>query len=46
MAQGWDSGMTLGYVMGREGGEGSGGGPICAPVADSFQCMAKTITIL
>ena len=33
------------------GGEGGGrgvqdGGDVCAPMADSFQCMAKTTTIL
>ena len=32
---------------GGEGwGEGSGWGATCAPMADSCQCMAKTITIL
>ena len=28
------------------GGGGSGQGDTCTPVADSYQCMAKTTTIL
>ena len=31
--------------MGREVGEGIKMGNTCTPVADSYQCMAKTTTI-
>ena len=32
--------------MGREVGAGFRMGNICKPMADSYQCMAKTTTIL
>ena len=35
--EGWD---------GEEGGRGFRMGDICTPMADSFQCMAKSNTIL
>ena len=41
-AQGWCTGMTLGDGMGREVGASFSMGNTCAPVADSYQCMAKT----
>ena len=36
-SKGWD---------GEVGGEDSGWGDICTPMADSCDCMAKTTTIL
>ena len=34
------------YGMGREVGVGFRMGNTCKPMADSYQCMAKTTTIL
>ena len=45
-AQGWCTGMTLRDGMGREVGVGFRMGNTCTPMADSYQCMAKTTTIL
>ena len=45
-AQGWCTGMTLWEGMGRDVGGGFKMGNTCTPMADSFQCMAKTTTIL
>ena len=45
-AQGWCTGMTLRYGVGREVEGGFWIGNTCVPVADSCQCMAKTTTIL
>ena len=44
--QGWCTGMTLRDRMGREVGEGFRLGNTCTSTADSYQCMAKTTTIL
>ena len=44
-AQGRCAGMTLRHGMGREVGGGFRMGNTYTPVADSCQCMAKTITI-
>ena len=44
-AQGWCTGMTLREGMGREVGVGFRMGNTCTPMADSYQCMAKTTTI-
>ena len=44
-AQGWCTGMTQRDGMGREVGGGFRMGNTCKPMADSCQCMAKTITI-
>ena len=41
-AQGWCTEMTLRDGMGREVGGGSG----CTPVADLWQGMAKTTTVV
>ena len=45
-AQGWCTGMTLRDGIGREVGGGFRMGNTCIPMADSCQCMAKTITVL
>ena len=45
-AQAWCTGMTLRDGMGRDMEGGFRMGNTCAPMADSGQCMAKTITIL
>jgi len=45
-AQGWCTGMTQRDGMGREVGEGFRMGNTCKPMADSYQCMAKTTTML
>ena len=45
-AQGWCAGMTLRDGMGREVGGRVMMGNTCTPVADSCQCMAKTIMVL
>ena len=45
-AQGWCTGMTQRDGMGREVGEGIGIGNTCKSMADSCQCMTKTMTIL
>ena len=45
-AQGWCTGKTQRDGMRREVGVGIGMGNTCKSMADSFQCMAKTITIL
>ena len=45
-AQGWCTGKTQRDGMGREVGGGIGMGSTCKSMADSCQCMAKTITIL
>ena len=45
-AQSCCTGMTLRGGMGREVGRGFRIGNICTSMADSCQCMAKTITIL
>ena len=42
-AQGWCTGMALRDRMGREVGGGFRMGNTCTPMADSCQCMAKTI---
>ena len=42
-ARGWCAGMTQRDGMGREEGEGFRMGNTCAPVADSYLCMAKPI---
>ena len=39
-------GMTLRDGMGKEVGGGFRMGNTCTPMADSYQCMAKTTTIL
>ena len=44
--QGQCTGMTLRDGMGREVGGGFRMGDTCIPMADSCECMAKTITIL
>ena len=45
-AQGWCTGETQGDGMGREVGGGIGMGNTCKSMADSWQYMAKTTTIL
>ena len=45
-AQGWCTGMTLRYGMGKKVGRGFRMGDTCTPMADSCQCMAKPTTIL
>ena len=45
-AQGWYPGMTLRDGMGREEGERVRMESTCTPMADSYECMAKTTTIL
>ena len=45
-AQGWCTGMTQRDGMGREVGGGFRMGNTCKSMADSYQCMAKTTTIL
>jgi len=45
-AQGWCTGMTLRDAMGREVGERISMGNTCTPMADSFECMAQTTTVL
>jgi len=45
-AQGWCTGLTQSDGMGREVGEGFKMGNTCKPMADSYQCMAKTTTIM
>ena len=45
-AQGWCTGMTQRDGMGRKVGEGFRMGNMCTPMADLYQCMAKTTTIL
>ena len=45
-AQGWCTGKTQRDGMGREAGGEIGMGNTCKSMADSCQCMAKTITIL
>ena len=44
--QGWCTGMTLRDGMGREKGGGFRMGNTCTPMADSCQCMAKTLILL
>ena len=44
--EGWCTGMTLRDGMGREVGKRLRMGNTCTPMADSYQCMAKTTTIL
>ena len=44
-AQGWCTGKTQ-RRMERKAGGGIGMGNTCKSIADSFQCMAKTTTIL
>ena len=44
--QGWYTGMTQRDGMGRVVGEGFRTGNTCTPMADSYQCIAKTTTIL
>ena len=45
-AQGWCTGMIQRDGTGREVGGGFKIGNTCKPMADSYQCMAKTTTIL
>ena len=45
-AQGWCTGMTLRDGMGREVRGRVRMGNTCTPMADSYQCMAKTTTII
>ena len=45
-AQGWCTGKTQRDGMGREAGGGIGMGNTCKSMADSWQSMAKTTTIL
>ena len=47
-AQAWCTGMALRDGMGRDVGVGGEFrmGDTCTPMADSCQCMAKTIRIL
>ena len=45
-AQGWCTGKTQRDRVEREAGGGIGMGNTCKSMADSCQCMAKTITIL
>ena len=44
--QGWCTGKTQRDGRGREAGGGMGMGTTCKSMADSYQCMAKTTTIL
>ena len=46
VAQGWCTRMTQRDGMGREVGGEFRMGNICKSMADSYQCMAKTSTIL
>ena len=45
-AQGWCTGKTQRDGMGKEAGGGVRMGNSCKSMADSWQCMAKTTTIL
>ena len=45
-AQAWCTGKTQREWVEREVGGGIGMGNTCKPMADSFQCMTKTSTIL
>ena len=45
-AQGWYTGMTQRDEMAREVGGGFRMRNTCKPMADSYQCMTKTTTIL
>ena len=45
-AQGWCTGKTQKDGMEKEAGGGIGMGNTCKSMADSCQCMTKTITIL
>ena len=45
-AQGWCTGMTLRDGMGREVEEGFRMGNTFTPMADSYECMAETTTVL
>ena len=45
-AQGWCTGKTQKDGMGREVRRGIRMGNTCKSMADSYQCMAKTTTIL
>ena len=45
-AQSWCTGMTQRDGMGKEVGGGFRMGNTCKSMADSFQCMTKTTTIL
>ena len=45
-AQGWCTGKTQRNRTEREAGGGIGMGNTCKSMADSYQCMAKTTTIL
>ena len=45
-AQGWFTAMTVRNGMGRVVGRGFRMGNTCIPMADSCECMGKTITIL
>ena len=45
-AQGWCTGMTQRDGMGREVGGRFRMGNTCKSMADSYQCMAKTTTIM
>ena len=45
-AQGWCTGMTQRDGMGREVERGFRMRNTCTSMADSYQCMAKTTTIL
>ena len=42
-SQGWCTGMTLRDGMGRQVGEGFRMGNTCIAMADSHQCMAKSL---
>ena len=44
--RGWCAGMTQRDGMGREMGRGFRMGNTCKSMADSYQCMAKTTTVL
>ena len=44
--RGWCTGMTLRDGMGKEVGDRFRMGSTCTPMADSYQYMAKTTTIL
>ena len=46
VAQGWCTGMTLMDGMGKEVGGGFRMGNTCILMADSYQCMAKSTTVL
>ena len=45
-ARGWCTGRTWRDGMGKEAGGGIRMGNTCESMADSYQCMAKTTTIL